>query len=72
MIILVLVELRQNQLANESQTYQITNSVDSVGRAVERGFCDTAYATQTCSLQNTIRDTGTVNTNQIIAKLDAM
>ena len=64
----------QNQLANERQTYQITNSVDSVGRAVERGFCDTAYATQTqtCSLQNTIRDTGTANTNQIIAKLDAM
>ena len=29
----------QNQLANERQTYQITNSVDSVGRAVERGFC---------------------------------
>lgn len=64
----------QNQLANERQTYQITNSVDSVGRTVERGFCDTAYATQTqtCSLQNTIRDTGTANTNQIIAKLDAM
>lgn len=36
--------------------------------------CDSAYATQTqtCSLQNTIRDTGTANTNQIIAKLDAM
>lgn len=64
----------QNQLANERQTYQITNSVDSVGRAVERGFCDSAYATQTqtCALQNTIRDTGTANTNQIIAKLDAM
>lgn len=64
----------QNQLANERQTYQITNSVDSVGRAIERGFCDSAYATQTqtCALQNTIRDTGTANTNQIIAKLDAM
>lgn len=33
---------------------------------------DSAYATQTCALQNTIRDTGTANTNQIIAKLDAM
>lgn len=64
----------QNQLANERQTYQITNSVDSVGRSVERGFCDTAYATQTqtCALQNTIRDTGNANTTQIIAKLDAM
>ena len=55
----------QNQLANERQTYQITNSVDSVERAE-----DSAYATQTCALQNTIRDTA--NTNQIIAKLDAM
>lgn len=38
------------------------------------GFCDTAYATQTqtCALQNTIRDTGNANTTQIIAKLDAM
>lgn len=64
----------QNQLANERQTYQITNSVDSVGRSVERGFCDSAYATQTqtCALQNTIRDTSNANTNQIIAKLDAM
>lgn len=64
----------QNQLANERQTYQITNSVDSVGRSVERGFCDSAYATQTqtCALQNTIRDTSNANTNQIVAKLDAM
>lgn len=39
-----------------------------------RGFCDSAYAnqSQTCALQNTIKDTGTANTNQIIAKLDAM
>ncbi len=64
----------QNQLANERQTYQITNSIDTVGRSVERGFCDSNYATQaqTCALQNTIRDTSTANTNQIIAKLDAM
>lgn len=64
----------QNQLANERQTYQITNSVDTVGRSVEKGFYDIANTTQTqtSSLQNTIRDAGTTNTNQIIAKLDAM
>jgi hypothetical protein len=41
---------------------------------VEKGFSNTNYETQaqTCSLQNTIRDTGTTNTNAIIAKLDAM
>jgi len=41
---------------------------------VEKGFSDSNYQTQaqTCSLQNTIRDAGTANTNAIIAKLDAM
>ena len=41
---------------------------------MSRWFCDNAYATQaqTCALQNTIRDTSTDNTNQIISKLDAM
>lgn len=64
----------QSQLANERQTYQLTNSINSLGNSVERGFSDSAYATQsqTCSLQNTIKDVGTSNTNQIIAKLDAM
>lgn len=43
-------------------------------RNILKDISDNAYATQTqtCSLQNTIRDTGTTNTNQIIAKLDAM
>lgn len=70
----ILEQSYQNQLSNERQTYQITNSVDTVGKSVERGFCDTAYATQaqTCALQNTIKDTSTINTNSIIAKLDAM
>lgn len=64
----------ENQLQNQNQTYQLTNSINNVNNAISRGFCDTAYATQsqTCSLQNTIRDTGTANTNQIVAKLDAM
>ena len=63
-----------NQIQNQNQTYQLTNSINDVNNAMSKGFCDNNYATQsqTCSLQNTIRDTGTANTNQIIAKLDAM
>ena len=63
-----------NQIQNQNQTYQLTNSINDVSNTLQRGFCDTAYATQsqTCALQNTIKDTGTTNTNQIIAKLDAM
>lgn len=62
-----------NQIQNQNQTYQLTNSINDVSNTLQRGFCDTAYATQsqTCALQNTIKDTGTTNTNQIIAKLDA-
>lgn len=64
----------ENQLNNQNQTYQLTNSINNVTNSLSRGFCDTAYATQsqTCALQNTIKDTGTTNTNQIIAKLDAI
>lgn len=64
----------ENQLNNQNQTYQLTNSIGNVASSLSRGFCDTAYATQsqTCALQNTIKDTGTINTNQIIAKLDAI
>lgn len=71
---LVIEQGYQNQLANERQTYAITNSVDSVGRSVERGFCDTAYAAQTqaSALSNTIKDTGNANTAAIISKLNEM
>lgn len=64
----------ENQLQNQNQTYQLTNSINDVNNTISKGFCDNTHATyaQTCSLQNTIRDTGTANTNQIIAKLDAM
>ena len=64
----------ENQIQNQNQTYQLTNSINNVNNAISRGFCDNNYATQaqTCALQNTIRDTGTSNTNQIISKLDAM
>lgn len=63
-----------NQIQNQNQTYQLTNSINDVSNTLQRGFCDTTHATQsqTCTLSNTIKDTGTANTNQIIAKLDAM
>ena len=63
-----------NQIQNQNQTYQLTNSINDVSNTLQRGFCDTTHATQsqTCAFSNTIKDTGTANTNQIIAKLDAM
>lgn len=63
-----------NQIQNQNQTYQLTNSINDVSNTLQRGFCDTTHATQsqTCALSNTIKDTGTANTNQIIAKLDAI
>lgn len=63
-----------NQIQNQNQTYQLTNSINDVSNTLQRGFCDTTHATQsqTCAISNTIKDTGTANTNQIIAKLDAM
>lgn len=64
----------QNQLANERQTYQLTNSVNALQDSVDRNFNSLSFQNQnqTCSLQNTIKDTGTINTNQILAKLDAI
>lgn len=64
----------QNQLANERQTFQITDSINGVGNQIQTGFCNTNFNTQqqTCSLQNTIKDVSTTNTNAIIAKLDQM
>ena len=64
----------ENRIAIGDATRNIKDSINYVGMSVERGFADSNYATQnqTCSLQNTIRDSGTANTNAIIAKLDAM
>lgn len=64
----------QNQLANERQTYQLTNSVNSVENSMEKNFNNLSFQnqSQTCALQNTIKDTSTVSTNQILAKLDAI
>lgn len=64
----------ENRIAIGDATRNIKDSINYVGMSVERGFADTNYATQaqTCTLQNTIKDSGTTNTNAIIAKLDAM
>ena len=64
----------ENQINNQNQTYQLTSQLNGVNNVIQNGFRDTNYATQqqTCSLQNTIKDTTTINTNAILAKLDAI
>ena len=64
----------ENQINNQNQTYQFTSQLNSVNNVIQNGFRDTNYATQqqTCSLQNTIKDTTTINTNAILAKLDSI
>ena len=64
----------ENQINNQNQTYQLTSQLNSVNNVIQNGFRDTNYATQqqTCSLQNTIKDTTTINTNAILAKLDSI
>lgn len=70
----LLTQSYENRIAIGDATRSVKDSVNYVGLQVEKGFSNTNYETQaqTCSLQNTIRDTGTTNTNAIIAKLDAM
>ena len=70
----LLTQSYENKIAVADSTAKIKDTINYVGLQVEKGFSDTNYATQaqTCALQGTIRDTGTANTNAIIAKLDAM
>lgn len=64
----------QSQLANERQTYQLTNSINNASTAVDKGFTTLSFQnqTQTCNLQNTIKDVNAISTNQILSKLDAI
>lgn len=64
----------ENQINNQNQTYQLTSQIHDVNNTIQNGFRDTNYATQsqTCTLQNTIKDTSTINTQAILAKLDAI
>ena len=70
----LLAQSYENRIAIGDATRSIKDTVNYVGLQVEKGFSDSSYQTQaqTSALQGTIRDTGTVNTNAIIAKLDAM
>ena len=70
----ILTSNYENRIALDHATSSLKDSVNFVGLQVEKGFSNTNYETQaqTCALQGTIRDTGTANTNAIIAKLDAM
>ena len=70
----ILTNNYENRIAISDATASLKDTVNFVGLQVEKGFSNSNYETQaqTCALQNTIRDTGTVNTNAIIAKLDAM
>ena len=70
----ILTNNYENRIAIGDATRSLKDSVNYVGLQVEKGFANTNYETQaqTCALQNTIRDSGTANTNAIIAKLDAM
>lgn len=70
----ILTNNYENRIAISNAAASLKDTVNYVGLQVEKGFSDTNYQTQaqTCSLQNTIRDAGTANTNAIIAKLDAM
>ena len=70
----ILTQNYENRIALDAATGALKDTVNFVGLQVEKGFSNTNYETQaqTCALQNTIRDTGTTNTNAIIAKLDAM
>ena len=70
----LLAQSYENRIAIGDATAKIKDTVNYVGLQVEKGFSDSNYQTQaqTCALQGTIRDTGTANTNAIIAKLDAM
>lgn len=70
----ILTQNYENRIALNDATARLKDTVNYVGLQVEKGFSDTNYQTQaqTCSLQNTIRDAGTTNTNAILAKLDAI
>lgn len=64
----------ENQLANERQTTTINQGIYGLNTALDRNAAAIEYnsATQTCALQNTIKDSSSASTAAILAKLDAM
>lgn len=64
----------ENQLANERQTTAINQGIYGLSTALDRNANAIEFNTQqqTCTLQNTIKDTSTASTSAILAKLDAI
>lgn len=64
----------ENQLASERQTAAINNGIYGLNTALDRNAAAIEYnsATQTCALQNAIKDSSNASTQAILAKLDAI
>ena len=64
----------ENQLANERQTNLINQGIYGLSTSLDRNAAAIEYhsATQSCALQNAIKDSSAASTNAIIAKLDSM
>lgn len=64
----------ENQLANERQTNLINQGIYGLNTSLDRNAAAIEYhsATQSCALQNAIKDSSAASTNAIIAKLDSM
>lgn len=64
----------ENQLANERQTNVLNQGIYGLSTSLDRNAAAIEYnsATQTCTLQNAIKDSSTASTSAILAKLDSM
>lgn len=71
----------QNQIATINSVNSLSNQMSNLRTGMDQGFSANAYETQaqTCAINNnisnsvqSIKDTATVNTNSILAKLDQM
>lgn len=64
----------ENQLANERQTNVLNQGIYGLSTSLDRNAAAIEYnsATQTCALQNAIKDSSATSTAAILAKLDSM
>lgn len=64
----------ENQLANERQTNILNQGIYGLSTSLDRNAAAIEYnsATQTCTLQNAIKDASSASTAAILAKLDNM
>lgn len=62
----------ENQLANERQTTALNSNFSALSSLLAQNFSTLNYNTQqqTCTLQNTIKDSSNASTSQILAKLN--